>query len=180
MKLAVRIAQIVVVLSLLVAAAGFLLPSKQTVTRSIVIDAPPQKILPHLAGAKAFQRWSPWVEMEPDLDIFWFGPEQGKGSGMKWESARSGEGSWTVTDVVDDRRVDIAMTFGAGSEATAWFDLEPAPGGTRVIWGFSTEAGMNPIHRWFGLMLDDWVGKDFEKGLRRLKRRIEGGADIPV
>ncbi len=180
MKIAIRIAQTIVILALLFAAAGFLLPSKQSVTRQIVIDAPIGKIMPHLTSARAFHAWSPWAEMEPDLEIGWSGPEQGVGSGITWDSARSGTGSWVVTAIDEGRRVDIALEFGGSNKAASWFELALVPGGTQVTWGFETEAGMNPIHRWFGLMLDDWVGGDYEKGLRRLREKVEGRADLPA
>ncbi len=180
MKVAVRIAQIVVILALLFAAAGFLLPSKRTVTRTVVIDAPAQAIMPHLTGARAFHAWSPWADRVSDLEITWTGPVRGTGSGMRWDSARLGPGSWVVGDIDGDRRVDVALTFGENSKAVSWFELAPVPGGTRVTWGFEAEAGMNPVHRWFGLMLDDWIGGDYEKGLRRLKARVEGQADLPA
>ncbi len=180
MKLAVRLAQIVVVLSLLVVVIGFLLPQQQRVERSIVINAPATQVFPWVNSAKAFHRWSPWAESEPDLMVSWFGPEQGKGAGMKWESMRSGPGSWTITHVVDGKRVDVALEFGGQNKATSWFELAPVVGGTQVTWGFETDAGMNPIHRWFGLMLDDWVGQDYERGLHRLQETVEGRVDIPV
>ena len=180
MNIAIRIAQIIVVLVLLVAGVGLLLPQQQSVERSIVIDAPAMRIFPLLSGARAFHSWSPWAEQDPDLAIEWLGPDQGKDSGMKWSSARSGNGSWTVTDVVEGKRVDVALEFGGQGNAVSWFELEPVVGGTKVTWGFKTDAGMNPVHRWFGLMLDDWVGKDYERGLQRLKEVLEGRADVPV
>lgn len=180
MQLITRIAQIFVVMALLVVATGFLLPQQQQVERSIVIDAPPSRIFPWINDPKAFHAWSPWAQSDPDLKVSWFGPEQGKGAGMKWDSTRSGAGSWTIIDVVDGQHVDVALTFGGQNSAVSWFDLSPVVGGTKVTWGFKTDAGMNPIHRWFGILLDDWVGSDYEHGLQRLKDNIEGRADIPA
>jgi len=44
-----------------------------------------------------------------------------------------------------------------------------------VKWGFATDMGMNPIARWMGLMMDRWVGADYQKGLARLKDLVEAG-----
>jgi len=47
------------------------------------------------------------------------------------------------------------------------------PAGTRLTWGFVTDTGFNPMMRWMGVMLDDWVGADYEAGLARLKALAE-------
>jgi len=33
---------------------------------------------------------------------------------------------------------------------------------------------MNPMGRWMGLMMDGWVGPDYETGLSNLKSLVEG------
>jgi hypothetical protein len=35
--------------------------------------------------------------------------------------------------------------------------------------------GVNPVGRWMGLMMDRWVGADYERGLANLKALVEGG-----
>ena len=42
-----------------------------------------------------------------------------------------------------------------------------------MTWGFSYDTGTNPLRRWKGLMLDRFVGNDFQVGLAELKERIE-------
>jgi hypothetical protein len=34
--------------------------------------------------------------------------------------------------------------------------------------------GNNPVGRWMGLTLDRFVGADYERGLERLRERVEG------
>ncbi|MGO4774642.1 SRPBCC family protein [Lysobacter sp. 2RAB21] len=45
--------------------------------------------------------------------------------------------------------------------------------GTRVTWTLESEHGNNLVSRWFGLLLDSMVGKDYEKGLAKLKQVLE-------
>jgi hypothetical protein len=46
--------------------------------------------------------------------------------------------------------------------------------GTRVSWSLDSEHGYNPINRLFGaFLLDGMVGKDYEKGLAKLKGVLE-------
>jgi hypothetical protein len=54
--------------------------------------------------------------------------------------------------------------------------FERAGGGTVVTWGIDADMGNSPIGRWMGLMMDRWVGTDFEAGLTNLKTVVEDGA----
>ena len=58
--------------------------------------------------------------------------------------------------------------------AQSSLQLVPVDGGTRVTWGFKTEA-QGVLDRWMSLLFDDWVGADYEKGLARLKALAESG-----
>ena len=57
--------------------------------------------------------------------------------------------------------------------AFATFTFAPEEAGTRVTWAFEFEVGMNPLLRIIGKFMDGMVGKDFEKGLARLKSNLE-------
>ena len=59
--------------------------------------------------------------------------------------------------------------------ANAKFVLAAKNGGTEVEWGFVSDMGMNPIGRWMGLMMDSWIGADYERGLSKLKEIAEAG-----
>jgi hypothetical protein len=58
--------------------------------------------------------------------------------------------------------------------ALAAFDLVETDGKTTVTWGFTTDMGNSPMGRWMGLMMDSWVGGDYETGLTNLKSLVEG------
>ena len=102
------------------------------------------------------------------------GPDQGKGARVEWTSnERSvGQGSMEIADSAPNRRVDLAVNFN-DLEGATFYDLAPSGSGTKVSWGFSYDTGTNPLRRWKGLMLDRFVGTDFQIGLADLKERIE-------
>jgi len=54
----------------------------------------------------------------------------------------------------------------------AQFKLEPVDPGTKITWLFDTIL-TNPVEKYFGLMMDDWVGQSYDKGLKRLKALVE-------
>ena len=66
----------------------------------------------------------------------------------------------------------MALDFGEMGQPSADWSFEPSGAGTKVIWGLSGEAA-GPLGGFFAKMMDGWVGKDYEDGLRRLKQVIE-------
>jgi len=155
--------------------ASFLLPQRQHVERSIEISAPAEKIYPHLADPKLFIQWSPWSTIDPKMKVQYTGSKLGKGAGMMWQSDDSsvGSGSWKITNAIENKSLDVAMDFGDQGSATSFFRLQPKGDKTQVIWGFDTDAGNNPMMRWFGLLMDNMVGSEYAKGLETLKAKLE-------
>lgn len=165
------------VLALLVA-IGLLLPSSAHVERSIEIEATPEQIFPWLNSPRAFNRWSPWAQRDPATQYRFEGPEQGVGAKMYWQSAHPevGSGSQEIIASVPDQRVALALDFGTQGTAVAYYDLQQLEGTTTVTWGFDTEFGNDIVGRYFGIMLDTWLGPVYEKGLSNLKALVESPA----
>lgn len=167
-------------LLILLVLIGLLLPSSAEVERSIVIDAPPGKIFPHLNGMRAFHAWSPWSRIDPDTEYRFSGPEQGVGSRMTWQSgnAQVGRGSQEITASVPEQRVETRLVFGDQGNGSAVFMLEPEGNSTRIVWQFRTEFGWDLFNRYVGLMLDTLIGTSYDKGLKELKSLVEKPAGL--
>ncbi len=41
------------------------------------------------------------------------------------------------------------------------------------MWTSGGDLGFNPMHRWFGLFMDKFIGPDFERGLVKLQELSE-------
>lgn len=166
---------VIVVLALVVIA--YLLPREVTVARSVTIDAPAEEVFPHVNSMQKTEAWSPWLERDPDVKLSYDGPEMGVGNTLVWESENPqvGTGRQTITASAENARVDTDLDFGPMGTANAWFILDPAGEATEVTWGFRSDMGMNPVARWMGLMMDRWVGGDYERGLQNLKAVVEAG-----
>ncbi|MEE9303986.1 MAG: SRPBCC family protein [Thiotrichaceae bacterium] len=154
---------------------SFFLPQKQHVERNVEISASAEKIYPYLINPKLFNEWSPWSKLDPDMKVQFTGPESGIGAGMSWQSNQSdvGNGSWKIIKTVENESLVTALDFGDQGTATSFFRLQPKDGKTQVTWGFDTDAGMNPMKRWFGLLMDSMVGEAYQKGLQSLKVLVE-------
>lgn len=175
MKLIIRLILIVILLIAILALASFFLPQKTQVERTVVISAPANVIYPHLADPKLFVNWSPWSSIDPNMKTSFMGAASGEGAGMSWQSDQPsvGNGSWLITQAVENESLDVDMDFDGQGAATSFFKLKPSGDKTAVTWGFETDAGMNPMMRWMGLMMDKMVGSEYEKGLLSLKGIVE-------
>jgi uncharacterized protein YndB with AHSA1/START domain len=153
---------------------GYLLPNEVTVQRQTVINAPPEKVFALVGGYKRFNEWSPWAELDPKTEYKFEGPESGIGAKMTWASndPNVGSGSQTITEHVPNIRVAVDLDFGAMGKSQSYWDLKPEGAGTSAIWGFKMKLdGM--MDRWFGLLMERFIGPDYDKGLAKLKALAE-------
>lgn len=157
---------------------GFFLPANVHVERSTTIAAPPAAVYAHVADFEKFNAWSPWAELDPKTEYTHTGTPGAVGAKMAWKSddPNVGSGSQTFTKLEPPKLVETALDFGEHGTALARFQLSEEGGGTKVVWGFDSDMGANPIARYFGLMMDGMIGPDYEKGLANLKRVVEGGS----
>jgi len=174
-RIILRIIAIVIAVLAVLVGTAYLLPREVTVARTVTIDADPGAIFPYINSLKATQQWSPWLERDPNVALTYTGPDAGVGASMVWSSdnPQVGEGSQKITTSVADERVETALDFGAMGTATAMFLLDAQGGATDVTWTLVTDMGNSPIRRWMGVMMDRWVGQDYENGLANLKYVVE-------
>jgi len=175
MKFLKRFVLLILILVLILIGIGYLLPQEAHVEREIRIDAPPEVVFPYVNDFHKFNEWSPWADWAPDIQYSYSGPDSGVGARMSWQSdsPEVGSGSNLITQSRPPERVTTRLDFGAQGSATAFFNIEPAGDGSRVVWGFDSGFGNNIVERYFGLMLERWVGQDYEQGLQSLKALVE-------
>ena len=151
-------------------------PDAFRIERSITIAAPAQAIFSYLNDFHRWPAWSPYVDMDPNMQTTYSGAPAGVGAVYEWTGNKKvGAGKMTIREVTPDRRVgfDLHFTRPMPANNVGEFVLEPAPGGVRVTW--ATNGTNNLLGKLFSLAVDvdKMVGKDFEKGLATLKRLCE-------
>jgi carbon monoxide dehydrogenase subunit G len=163
-----------VVLLGILAAVAVGLPAHVTVTRAKSISAPESAVFPYLNNLHRFSEWSPWQLRDPQLAVTYAGPEQGKGATIQWTSQKPsiGTGSMEITESEPNRNIDLVVNFN-GLEGTGAFSVVPDGSGSKVTWSFGFDSGTSPLKRWKALMIDGFVGAEYQAGLDRLKEKIE-------
>ena len=145
------------------------------VSRSTTVIADPARVHGLINSFHEWTAWSPWEDLDPELHRDYTGPERGVGAHYAWSGNRkAGQGSMEITSSTPDEialRLAFLRPFKSTNAVT--FSLVPAVDGTEVTWLMTGEQR--------GLMglvgkvvpMDRLVGKDFEKGLTRLKAVAE-------
>ena len=173
-KLLKAIIWILAALVVVFVGGGYLLPNEVRVERQTVINALPENVFALVGGYTRFNEWSPWAELDAKTHYTLEGPESGVGSKMIWASndPNVGSGSQTITEHVPNSHVAVDLDFGAMGKSKAYWDLRPEGAGTSATWGFRMKLdGM--MDRWFGLLMDRFIGPDYEKGLGKVKALAE-------
>lgn len=150
-------------------------PDTFRISRSVSVNAPPDKIYPLIADVKGFNTWNPFAKKDPGHAGSYSGPSSGVGAKYAWNSDALGVGSMTVAELTPPTKVlynlDFEKPFAAKNLAT--FTIEPKGSGSEVTWAMT---GPRPylakiIHT--VVDVDSMVGGDFEKGLADLKAIAE-------
>ncbi len=177
MKVLKKIVIGIAVLVIGLLAGSLLLPSKWSLERSIVIDAPVSKIYPLVASVKnGWPQWSPFMKADPEITIEYSGPNLGKGAASAWKSKKMGNGTSLITAADPKKGVEIEIKMEMSKTADhGAITFTPEGTSTRVTWTDAGDMGMNPGGRWFAfLFMDKMLGKMFEDGLIAMKAKAEG------
>jgi hypothetical protein len=169
-----RIIFVVLLLPIVVILFSFFLPAYYRVERSLAINATAETIFPYLNDLRRWPEWTAWnTNREPSLVYIQAGPPAGVGAIQSW-TARSGNGSIKLTESEPNRGVAYELNFNDGRFISSGrIDLIPLTNGTRVVWSNYGDFGRNPVGRYLGLLMDKWMGNDFEIGLQNLKVKTQ-------
>jgi len=169
MKILKSILSILGGLILLALLISFFLPSKVHVERTAVVKGNPEVVFKLVNNLKDWEKWSPWHRLDAKMKIEYSEAVEGKGAHYSWKSDHSnvGNGKLTITESKPDEYVKTEMNFDEGN-GTGEFFLRPVDKGTEVKWTMDTDMGMNPIGKFMGLLMDNIIGADYEKGLHYL------------
>ncbi|MET0884017.1 MAG: SRPBCC family protein [Acidimicrobiales bacterium] len=145
------------------------------VSRSTTVIADPARVHGLINSFHEWTAWSPWEDLDPELERDYTGPDRGVGAHYAWSGNRkAGQGSMEITSSTPDEiglRLAFLKPFRSSNVVT--FSLVPAVDGTEVTWLMTGE--QRGLMGLFGkvVSMDRLIGKDFEKGLTRLKAVAE-------
>ncbi len=151
-------------------------PNVFTLTRSIRIHAPPEKIRPLIENFHEWLRWSPFEKMDPEgtLQRTYSGALEGVGAVYEWSGRKTGAGRMEIVEAPGERvkiKLDFIKPFPANNFAE--YTLTPSGEGTEVSWSM-----YGPQRFLFKVMdtvfgTERMMGPVFEQGLNDMKKAAE-------
>lgn len=165
---------VVAILVVALVVTAFFLPKTAHVERSATIDRPRSEVFGVLNNIHRFNAWSPWFDLDPAAKYTYSGPQAGVGAKVAWVGSKDvGSGSQEIVASQPNEALKLQLDFGDMGRPVAEFHLVPAGQGTKVTWTLDQSFEGSLVGRYVGLMLDSMVGKDYEKGLAKLKTLVE-------
>jgi uncharacterized protein YndB with AHSA1/START domain len=147
-----------------------------TVRRAETIDAPPKRVYDQIADFHRWTSWSPWEDVDPQLRRTYSGAPAGAGAVYTWSGNRkAGQGRMEIVEATEPSKVRIDLTFEKPWKARndTEFTIEPQGAGSRVTWAMTGKKTLMTKVMGVVMSMDKLLGRDFEKGLRRLKETTE-------
>lgn len=167
----------------LLALVGFIAsrPSTFTVQRSITMKSEPEYIFPFVNSLYRWADWSPWNDLDPAMKRTYEGPVLGVGSVYAWSgNDKVGEGRMTLEESRKDELVRIKLEFikPFASTNTTTVTIKPlAERSSVVTWTMEGHNGFAGKAASLFMNMDAMIGKDFEKGLAKLRDLAEAESD---
>lgn len=143
--------------------------------KSIVINAPKEKVWQNIGSMKAFNQWNPWMRLDKNMKITYTGNSGEVGDKYCWDSTNddAGAGCQEIKELVVNQKQKTEMIFKKPFEGQATSDIILSSEGnsTKVSWSMDTEQhAMMKIMR---PVMDYQMGKSYGEGLDNLKKLSE-------
>lgn len=151
-----------------------LLPSTYVVERTTTINQSANTVYSELVNLEGWREWSPWIEKEPTAEQSFDGIPGVVGSSVAWDGEIIGSGKQTLTTLNEPTylEMDLELYDPNPSRSIAYFKIDENSLGVEVTWGVKGSLSY-PIERVVGLFMEQLIAPDFERGLERLKERLE-------
>lgn len=148
-----------------------------TVERSAEVSASADQVYPLVVDFREWKNWSPWDELDPDMDRTYSGENSGTGAKYAWKGNKKvGQGAMAITNAAENQRIEIDLSFLKPFKAENKTVFRFAENGDQTTVTWSMTGTKNFMMRLMSIFMnmDKMIGKDFEKGLAKLAKRAEG------
>jgi hypothetical protein len=155
-------------------------PSTFHIERSATMAAPPEEVFAQINDFHHWDKWSPWLELDPNAMTTFEGPDSGEGAIFRWAGNENvGEGSMTIVESRPSELVRIKLHFLKPFEDTATTDLAMTPegDGTKVTWTMDGEHDFMSKAMCLFMDMDAMIGGNYETGLANMKKIVEAESE---
>jgi len=134
-------------------------------------------VFAYINDFRQWTAWSPWEQLDPNLQRTYSGSGSGVGAKYAWEGDKTvGQGSMEIVESTSPSKISLKLDFLKPFEAHNMtdFTFEPVGNGTKITWDMhGPNQCMGRVMSVF-IDMDQMVGENFETGLANLKTAAEG------
>ncbi len=148
-------------------------------SRDITINKPKQEVFDYVKHIKNQDNFAVWMSLDPTMKRQYSGIDGNVGFVSEWDSNHKqvGAGKQTIVGIKDGERVDMKLEFLKPwkNVSDAYFTTDPVGDNqTKVTWGYYNGTIKYPMKVMMVFMnMENMIGKDFEKGLAKMKVVLE-------
>jgi len=168
-KIGLGVVVLVAVLLLIVS----LQPSTFRISRTGEVQASPEVVFTILNDLRQGNLWSPFEQVDPEMEKTYSGPETGVGAVCRWEgNDEAGAGTMTIEESHpnDLVRIKLEMARPMATTSEVRFELSPTTSGTQVNWIMEGKNSFTGKAISMFVNIDQMIGKEFEEGLNNLNK----------
>lgn len=159
---------------LIISLAAMLLPSKVTVTKSVLINAPKDSVKAQIDDFKNWEKWYPVMQDKSVLIV----EDDKKDKGHQTILLRDSSGREIVMKMNKMNGDSLTVAFETISSSKINYEFLLIPhqsGGTQVTLNVNTQFKWYPWQKLKGIMMDKITGPQYELTLDNLKKLVEKG-----
>jgi len=154
---------------------GVTAPKQMSISKTMEINAPADKVFNQVNNLKNWEKWSPWYKMEPTMALTYSDNPSGANSWYKWKGDKMGEGQLTITKAIPSQRIETALDFGEMGQSTGYWDFKSKGNSTEVTWGMNAENTGNFLKKTqTRIIFPMMMNSSFKKGLTNIKEVVGG------
>lgn len=149
--------------------AGLLLPSKVTITKSVLINASIEKVQNQLIHFDEWKNWYPAFKDEGVIII----KDSSKANSVILKGRQGKSIGLTIVQSMP-YAIRVEVNSSSSARMTYEFILTPEVNNKiQLTWNVNTQLGWYPWNRIWGIFLDKISGAQYESALANLKKTVE-------
>ncbi len=151
-------------------------PSEFQVTRSTAMAVSPSVVFPLVNHLREWESWSPWENLDSEMQRTFEGPPAGEGAVYAWVgNSQVGEGRMTIEESRPNELIRMRLEFfkPMAGVSQVEFTFLPVNEQTEVTWNMRGENNFVGKAMCLFMDMDKMCGSQFETGLAQLKARAE-------
>ncbi len=152
---------------------ALLLPSKVTVSKSIIINAPPLAVAGQI---RDFNKWKNWYPALQDKEVSVINLENQKGSLPHSMELRDSKGHSIIYKMIQSSNDTTKIDLQTNHTNYQFITLPNDKQHTLLIWNINTTLGWYPWERIQGVIMDKIAGPAYIPTLQNLKETVENYA----